>query len=108
MPVLSAIGRAEQGGVFNPGVNDLGIAQRWFQVPHTFELPRVLRAVVPLVRRERLTGLGGSVVDELVALGFGHALWGRGQLTGRCPGLMPCFAGVIGTLDDLPEPAAGL
>src|SRR5437660_200625 len=41
-------------------------------------------------------------------IGFRHAFRGRGRLTGRCPRLVPGFAAVIGALDDLPEPAAGL
>src|SRR5205085_1789623 len=75
MPVLAAVGRAEQRRVFNAGVNDVGIAQRWFQMPHAFELPGMLRAVVPLVRRERLAGFGARVVNKLVAFALGHAAW---------------------------------
>src|SRR5438105_15721986 len=77
-------------------------------MPDAFELPGVLRAVVPLVRRKRLTALRARIVDELVALAFRRALWSRRRLAGRCPRLVPGFAAVIGALDDLPEPAAGL
>ena len=60
------------------------IGQRRLEMPDPLELPGMRRAVVPLV------GAGLAVVDELVA----H----------RLPGL----AAVVGALDHLPEPAAGL
>ena len=84
LPRLSAVGRAEQGGVFNAGVDRVRIGQRRFEMPDALELPGMRRAVVPLVRA------GNAVVHELVA----H----------RLPGL----AAVVGALDHLPEPAAGL
>ena len=84
LPRLPAVGRAEQGGVFDPGVDRVRIGQRRFEMPDALELPGVRRAVVPLVRA------GDAVVHELVA----H----------RLPGL----AAVVGALDHLPEPAAGL
>ena len=84
LPVLPAVGRAEQPGVLDPGVDRVGVVRRRFQVPDPGELPRVRRAVVPLVRP------GGAVVAELVA--------------DRRPGA----AAVVGALDDLAEPAAGL
>src|SRR5260370_22856792 len=76
-------------------------------MPNALELPRMLRAVVPLMSGERLPGLRGGVVHKLVALAFGRA--SRAGLFARrrswlCPGL----AAVIGALDDLPEPAAAL
>src|SRR5437899_5073240 len=77
-------------------------------MPHAFGRARVLRAVVPLVRRERLAGFRTRVVDKLVAFALGHAAWSRGRLAGRCPRLVPCLTAVIGALNDLPEPAAGL
>ena len=83
-PRLSAVGRAEQGGVFDAGVDGVRIGQRWFEMPDSLELPGVRRAVVPLVRA------GDAVVHELVA----H----------RLPGL----AAVVRALNLLPEPAAGL
>ena len=52
--------------------------------------------------------VGGRVVDELVALALGHAFGRGGRLAGRRAGLVPGFAAVVGALDDLPEPAAGL
>ena len=84
LPRLAAVGRAEQGGVFHPGVDGVRIGQRRFEMPDALELPGVRRAVVPLV------SAGDAVVHELVA----HRL--------------PRLAAVVGALDQLPEPAAGL
>src|ERR1019366_7398753 len=51
------------------------------------------------------TGLRRAVVNEFIARGRRHrARLGRFFASGRLPG----FAAVIGALDDLPEPAAGL
>ena len=108
VPGLAAVGRAEQGGVLHAGVDGVRIGQRRLEVPDALELPGVLRAVVPLVRRERLAGLGRGVVDELVALALGHAVGRGGRLAGRRARLVPGLAAVVGALDDLPEPAAGL
>ena len=82
--VCAAVGRAEQGGVFHPGVDGVRIGQRRLEMPDALELPGVLRAVVPLVRA------GDAVVRELVA------------------DRLPRLAAVVGALDHLPEPAAGL
>ena len=84
LPGLAAVRRAEQGGVFNAGIDGIRIGQRRFEMPDALELPGVLRAVVPLV------SAGDALVRELVA----H----------RLPGL----AAVVRALDHLPEPAAGL
>ena len=75
LPGLAAVGRAEQGGVLDSGVDGVGIGERRLQVPDPLELPGMRRAVVPLV------GAGHAVVDELVA----H----------RLPGL----AAIVGALD---------
>src|SRR6058998_2176704 len=65
----------------------------------------MLRAVVPLVRRERFAGGGRRVVDELVALAGGHlARLGHHSTARRLPRL----AAVAGALDDLSKPSAGL
>src|SRR5437016_13454750 len=77
-------------------------------MPDALALPRMLRAVVPHVRRERLSSFfRRSVVDEFVAFAFRWALRGRLFAGGRA-GLYPGLAAVIGALDDLPEPSAGL
>src|SRR5579862_4866161 len=78
-------------------------------MPDALEFPRVLRAIVPLVRGERLSSLfGRRVVDEFVALAFLGALLRSLLLAWRRARLSPSLAAVIGTLDDLPEPSAGL
>src|SRR6185295_19537012 len=52
--VLPTVGRAEERGVLDAGVNRVGIIERRLEMPHALELPRMRRAVVPLMRRERL------------------------------------------------------
>ena len=84
LPGLAAVDRAEQGGVLDPGVDRVRIGQRRFEMPDARELPGVRRAVVPQVRA------GDAVVHELV------------------PHRLPRRAPVVGALDQLPEPAAGL
>ena len=84
VPRLPAVGGAEQRRVFDTGVDRIGIGQRRLEVPDALELPRVRRAVVPLVRA-RLAVVGELVADRL-----------------------PCLAAVVGSLDELPEPARGL
>src|SRR5262249_15884952 len=76
-------------------------------MPDALELPGMLGAVIPLMCGERFAGLGRRVVDELVALALGHSSR-RGLLARRRAGLRPGLAAVIGPLNDLPEPAAGL
>src|SRR5437016_3909702 len=58
--------------------------------------------------RERLAGVGRGVIDELVAFALGRALWSGDRLARGRAGLLPRLATVVGTLDDLAEPAAGL
>src|SRR2546425_6059029 len=84
LPCLPAIGRVEQGCIFHPGVDRVGIGQRRFEMPDTLELPGMWCAVVPLMRA------GDAIVHELV------------------PHRGPCLAPIVGALDLLPEPAAGL
>src|SRR5918999_4434425 len=105
MPAARAIGGAEQCCIFNPGVNGVRIGERRFQVPNALEFPGTLRAVVPLMGGERRSSFRRGVVNKLVArsgrwsVGIGHLL-----AAGRAPGP----AAVVGTLNDLPEPAARL
>ena len=84
LPVLPAVRGAEQRGVLDARVDGVRIRQRRLQMPHARELPRPLRAVIPEM------GAGGALVGELV------------------PHRLPALAPVVGALDDLPEPAAGL
>src|SRR5260370_42205647 len=104
VPVLPAIGRAEQGGVFHSGVDRIRIGRRRFEMPNALELPRMLGAVVPLMSGERFPGLGGGVVHELVALAFGRSRGLSVLFARRGAWLCPSFAAVIGALNDLPEP----
>ena len=71
VPGLAAVGRAEQRGVFDSGIDRVWLGERRLEVPDPLEFPGMLRAVVPLMRGERFAGLGGSVVGELVALASG-------------------------------------
>ena len=85
----------------------IGIVERWFQVPDPLEFPRMLCAVVPLMGRERLPGFRRSVVNELVAFPFEHAVRAF-QFFRTAAGCVPGFAGVVRALNDLPKPATGL
>src|SRR5690606_12266040 len=93
-----------------------GIVRRRLEMPHALELPRMLRAVVPLMCRQRPAGLGRGVVDEPVALALGHhELAGLGidarildPVLARRAGLLPRLAAVVRALDDLAEPARRL
>src|SRR5207248_8563846 len=83
-PGLPAVARLEQRGVLDAGIDGVGIARRGLQMPDPRELPRMRRAVIPLVRARR------ALVAELVA--------------DRLPGP----AAVVRALDQLPEPRRGL
>src|SRR6516162_5020536 len=104
LPGFAAVSRAEQSGVLNTGVDGVRVAERGFEMPDTLEFPGMLRAVVPLMRRERCSG---RIVNELVAFAFGHAAW-PGRFARRRTRLEPGFSTVVGALNDLTEPAAGL
>ena len=83
-PVLSAVIRAKERRVFDARVHRIAIGQRRFEMPHARELPRMRRAVVPLMRA------GHAVVDELIADRF------------------PGAATVVGALHHLTRPTAAL
>src|SRR6266704_864376 len=108
LPRFAAVLRAEQRGVFHAGVDCVRIGKRRFQMPNSLELPRMLGAVVPLMISKGFPGFRGGVVHELVALAFGHPSWCGGRFARRCAGLYPSFAAIIGSLDNLSEPTAGL
>src|SRR5438552_6026683 len=107
IPRFSAVVRFEQRGVFHTGIDVIGIVERRFQMPDTLKFPWMLRAIVPLMRREWFTCFWRSVVNELVALAFWHAVRAF-QFLRTAARRVPAFAAVIGTLDDLPKPTAGL
>src|SRR5579864_2468610 len=67
----------------------------------------MLFSIVELVSGERLPGFRGSVVDEFVAFAFGHAPR-AGLFAWRRARLYPGLAAVIGALNNLAKPAAGL
>src|SRR6185503_3973340 len=48
------------------------------------------------------------VVHEFIALAHRHAFGADSRHTGRCSGLKPRLAAVVGALNDLSEPAAAL
>jgi len=77
-------------------------------MPDSFELPRMRLAVIPLMSSERFAGLSRSVVKKLVALAFGNPFGRRSRLAGRRSRLDPRLAAVVGALNNLPEPTAGL
>src|SRR5260370_36589288 len=77
-------------------------------MPDAFELRRMLRAVIPHMSRERFAGFRRGIVNEFVALAFGHAVGRRGRLAGWCTRLYPSLAAIIGSLNDLSEPGPGL
>src|SRR5580704_3405282 len=76
-------------------------------MPDALEFPGMLRAVIPLVRRQRFARLVRRVVDELVAITRWRST-GSGRLAVRRSRLMPRLSAVVRTLDDLAEPSAGL
>ncbi len=83
-PGHAAVVGPEQGGVLHPGVDPVGVGRRRLEVPHPGELPRIRRAVVPLVRVDL------ALVAEVVA------------------DRVPRLAAVVGPVDDLAEPPARL
>src|SRR5690242_2125117 len=84
LPVVPAIRGAEHGGIFHAGVNRVRIVQGRFKMPDALEFPGMRRAVIPLVSAR------DAIVDKLV------------------PHRLPGLAAIIGTLDLLTKPAAGL
>ena len=84
MPILPAVSRAEQRRVFDARVYGIRICQRRLQMPDALEFPGMRRAVVPLV------SASDALVDEFI------------------PDRRPGLAGIVGALDDLSEPTAGL
>src|SRR6266480_3678893 len=70
-------------------------------MPNALELPRMLGAVIPLMRARN------PVINEFVALAFLHAV-GTLQFLRAASRCVPLFSAIIGALDDLAEPPAGL
>ena len=80
LPVRAAVCGLEQRRILHAGVHRLRVRERRLQMPHPLELPRMRRAVVPLVRA------GHALVSELVA----HR--------------RPRRAAIVTALNDLPKP----
>src|SRR6185295_5769041 len=53
VPCPPAVAGTKQGSIFDPGVNRIRICMRRFEMPHALELPRMGRAIVPLMRCQR-------------------------------------------------------
>src|SRR5215472_3967761 len=98
MPALAAVSGLEERSVFDPGVDDVGIVGRRLEVPDALELPRMLRAVVPLVSGERLARLFAGVVGKPVAWLGRPALRFLTWLYAR---LKPGLSAVVGALHNL-------
>src|SRR2546430_10634818 len=96
LPRRAAVARAKQGGVLHAGISGVRIAGGRLEVPDALELPGMLRAVVPLVRGERLARIRRRVVDELIALPGRHTVRRLGHST---PGRLPRLAAVARALD---------
>src|SRR5215470_13200690 len=77
-------------------------------MPHALEFPRMLRAVVPLMRRKGLSAFCRDIVNEFVALALRHSARSCGCLAGRRTRLYPRLSAVVRSLHNLAEPAAGL
>src|SRR5712692_1500832 len=76
-------------------------------MPDALELPWMLFSIVELMSGEGLPAFRRGVVDELIALTFGHPSR-AGLFARRRARLYPSLAAVIRALNDLPKPAAGL
>src|SRR6267142_1043460 len=77
-------------------------------MPDTLEFPGMRCAVIPPVGSDGLAGPWRGVVNELVAFSLGHAFRCGGRLARLGSRLLPRFAAIVGALNDLTEPAAGL
>src|SRR5262249_39271734 len=84
LPIEPAISRPKDRRILHAGIDGIRICQRRFQVPNTFEFPRMRCAVVPLMSARN------AVVRELV------------------PDRAPCLAAIIRPLNDLAEPTTRL
>src|SRR3954470_15745114 len=77
-------------------------------MPDPLEFPRMLCAIVPLMRRERLAVGRLRVVSELIALAHREAFGRFRFLARRRAWLKPGFAAVVGALNNLAKPTARL
>src|SRR4051794_16639416 len=84
LPALPAVHGLEDGGVFDACIHGIRIGQRRLEMPDALELPRVRRAVIPLM------GARHAGVLELIA------------------DRLPVLSSVIGSLHHLAVPAGAL
>src|ERR1700736_4932763 len=70
-------------------------------MPHPLKLPRVLSTVVPLVRA------GNAIINEFVTFSLRRTI-GTLQLLRCATRRLPGFTSIIGALNDLSKPGAGL
>src|ERR1700754_251300 len=77
-------------------------------MPHSFELPRMRSAVIKLMCRERFASFFRRVVNKLVALTFRHSVRRGRRFAGGRSGLKPGLTTIVGALNNLSKPAAGL
>src|SRR5689334_9086126 len=82
LPRLTAVLRAKQSGVFHSRIDRVRIVKRWFDMPNALKLPRMLGAIVELMRGQRSAGFRGGVVHEFVALSLRRPSW-RGLFARR-------------------------
>ena len=102
MPGSAAVFGFEQCRVFHSGVNVVGGIESRLKVPHPFEFPRMLGAVVPLM------GARNSVVTKIIARAALRHSVGSAQILFAGSGRFPGFPAVVRSLNDLSKPRAGL
>ena len=90
LPALAAVGGVEQSRIFHARINRVGIGKRRLQVPDALELPRMLRAVIPLMRGQRLARLVRGVIQRSCS----GALLGNRRPSGS-PGFSPGWCQVF-------------
>src|SRR5205807_9758792 len=69
-PRLAAIFGFEECSILHTGKTGVRFRQGRLKVPDALELPRMLRAIIKLMRCQRLARFGGDVVNKFVALAF--------------------------------------
>src|SRR5712664_3347958 len=108
MPGLPTIRRPKHRRILDTGISRIRVVQGRLNVPDAFEFPRMRRAVIPLMGRQRLARFRRSIINELIALALGHSFWRSRRLSRLRSRLLPGFAAIIRALNDLSKPTAGL
>ena len=68
VPANTTIVGTEQRSVFYAGIDGVGIGEGWLDMPDALELPRMLGAVVPLMRGEGRARFLRGIVSKAIAL----------------------------------------